>query len=252
VDKFQKNSLNLKYLRGHKNRGFDVNLRAAVSASEGEYCWLMGDDDAVRPGAIDFVSQILKVYRPDVAVSNRYTCDKNLQVVGADSIISDERSAINFDFNIRSEMIDYFTKNSNTIGMFNFISTVLVRKDCWVRAPKIPGFANSMFPHVFKIMDILRNQNGRLLYINEATVLARDNPRVAEIHGGSKFQDWQFHFRGNIEIADHFFPDDSVAHTAFLGPIKKIISRAGSHYIELAKGDGYLDEALWTLNKLGL
>jgi len=252
ADKYQKASLNLRYLRSHRNRGFNANLCSSVGASEGEYCWLMGDDDAFRPGAIEFVAQNVQAYRPDVAVSNRYLCDATLRVLGSDLIMDDGRPAVIFDCNVRAEMIDYFSRNSNTIGLFNFISTLIVRRDQWVRAPVVPGFVNSMFPHVYKIMDILKNQGGRLLYINEQTVLARDNPRVNEIHGGSAFQGWQFHFRGNIEVAEHFFSGDPDAYAAFLAPIKGIVGRGKLHYIELAKNDGYLEEALGTLSKLGL
>jgi hypothetical protein len=109
-----------------------------------------------------------------------------------------------------------------------------------------------MFPHIYKILDILRNQSGRILCIREPLVYARTNARLEGVHGGSEFKDWQIHFAGNIEVADHFFADDPTTFHAFLSPIKRIIEANKSAYIALAKREGYLEDALHTLMKLSI
>jgi hypothetical protein len=68
----------------------------------------------------------------------------------------------------------------------------------------------------------------------------------------SEFNNWQLHFAGNIEVADHFFSDDPVAHSAFLSPIRNIVSPAKQHYLILAERENLTEEALLTLKKLGI
>jgi len=252
VNGFQAKGLHIKYVKNYRNVGLDLNLRSAVVASSGIHCWLMGDDDAMRKGAVSFMAEHLRIHNPDIAISNRYLCDAELNVVSMDPLMLDTRPTVLFDCNEKSNLLDYFKKCQTTIGMFNFISTIIIRKSCWMQAPEIPGMAKSIFPHVYKIMHILRNQGGRLLYVNEPTVYARNNPRLQEVHGGSEFQDWQLHFYGNIEVADHFFSDDTDAYASFLNPVRRIIEHGKNHYLLLAQKDGYINEAMLTLKKLGI
>ena len=121
-----------------------------------------------------------------------------------------------------------------------------------MRAPETPGMSRTMFPHLYKVLDILRNQSGRVLCIREPLVYARSNARLEGVHGGSEFKDWQIHFAGNIEVADHFFSDDPTAFHAFLSPLKRIIAANKSAYVALAEREGYLADAFHTLMKLNI
>lgn len=47
-----KRSHRLRYIRQEKNGGMDRNFDDVVRRARGEYCWLMTDDDLVKPGAI--------------------------------------------------------------------------------------------------------------------------------------------------------------------------------------------------------
>lgn len=251
VDKYQQKSLNLKYSRNYKNIGFTHNLNTVIANASAKFCWLMGDDDALRPGVIPYITEALKIYNPDVVIANRVVCNLKLEILYADNFLPNQERSRVFDFGNRGDIVEYFSNIRNTMGMFNFISSILVKKDCWLRAPEIPGYSNSLFPHVFKVVDILRNQQGRLLYLPEAIVLARtENDRLGEVHQGSNFMSWQLHFKGNIEVADHYFSDDQEVYDAFLQPIKGIIAKGKEHYVNLAQNDGFTDEAFLTLKKL--
>lgn len=253
VDKYQKEGLNLKYLRNCTNQGFTANLNSTIQGADGEYCWLMGDDDAFRPGAISYLSELIKSNRPDVAISNRYICDLKMNILQLDQFLSSEEDRRLFDFNNYAEIIEYFKSNTSTIGMFNFISVLVIRRDAWLKSSSIPGVSTTLFSHVFKVIDILRNQSGKLLYISAQTVFARtDNDRLDDFHEGSEFKKWQIHFQGNIEIADHFFADDPVVYDLFVHPVKAIIEAGKAHYLTLAEKEGFLDNALKTLKKLNI
>lgn len=49
----------LRYFRQDTNRGLDRNFDRAVELACGEYCWLMSDDDWLKPGAINRVLSAL-------------------------------------------------------------------------------------------------------------------------------------------------------------------------------------------------
>ncbi len=61
-----------RYIRNKKNRGYDANLRAALAAGEGEYLFILGNDDALPKD--DTVSRLVSVLKdldhPEVAFSS--------------------------------------------------------------------------------------------------------------------------------------------------------------------------------------
>ncbi|MHB8469198.1 MAG: glycosyltransferase family 2 protein [Gaiellaceae bacterium] len=50
----------LRYRRNPTNVGGVANAREAVFAAAGEYCWVLGDDDLARPGAVAAVVEALE------------------------------------------------------------------------------------------------------------------------------------------------------------------------------------------------
>jgi len=63
---------NIRYYRNETNIGPDRNYDRVVELSRGEYCWLMADDDLMKPGAIEAVLN---------AISE---CDHSLLVINAE------------------------------------------------------------------------------------------------------------------------------------------------------------------------
>ncbi len=49
----------VRYVRKETNGGFDRDCDSAVELASGEYCWLMSDDDLVKPGAVTAVLEAL-------------------------------------------------------------------------------------------------------------------------------------------------------------------------------------------------
>jgi abequosyltransferase len=50
----------VRYIRQERNNGFDRDVDRAVELASGEYCWLMSDDDLLKPGAIAAVLKALQ------------------------------------------------------------------------------------------------------------------------------------------------------------------------------------------------
>lgn len=72
----------LRYVRQDVNRGLDCNFDRAIEAARGEYCWLMSDDDLLKPGAIERVLTALR-QEPSLLLVNMeyrdFTMSKVLQ-----------------------------------------------------------------------------------------------------------------------------------------------------------------------------
>jgi glycosyltransferase involved in cell wall biosynthesis len=60
IREYQLKYFNLHYFCNNENLGFDLNVDMAVRKSEGEYVWLLGDDDEIAPGGIKKVLKVLQ------------------------------------------------------------------------------------------------------------------------------------------------------------------------------------------------
>ncbi len=57
--------IRIKYRRNSGNLGLARNILSVVEMAEGEFVWMIGDDDLVMPGAIDQIVELIKQF-PDV------------------------------------------------------------------------------------------------------------------------------------------------------------------------------------------
>src|SRR5258708_14363479 len=48
------------YYENEKNLGYDANIRNLVEKATGEYCFFMGNDDLMCPGALECVARLLE------------------------------------------------------------------------------------------------------------------------------------------------------------------------------------------------
>lgn len=65
VSEYGRRFSRLRYIRQHMNVGLDRNYDRAVEVAQGEYCWLMTDDDFLMPGA---VAAVLKALLRDLSL----------------------------------------------------------------------------------------------------------------------------------------------------------------------------------------
>lgn len=57
----------LRAYRNEENVGLDANTLLAIRRAQGEYCWLLSDDDIVLPGALVRILSVLRQYHPPFA-----------------------------------------------------------------------------------------------------------------------------------------------------------------------------------------
>ena len=69
VARFAEGRRGVRYVRLERNGGFDADYDRAVVEAKGAYCWLMTDDDTIRPGAVAALLAALDG-RPSLVVLN--------------------------------------------------------------------------------------------------------------------------------------------------------------------------------------
>ncbi len=122
-----------------KNSGIDQDYDIAVSHARGEYCWLMTDDDLLKPGAVARVLAALDGRRELVIVNTEV---RTADFTGA---ISDVLVKVDGD-------IEYSARDSNrlleeTANALSFIGCVVIKRDFWMSRDRA-AYYGSLFVHV--------------------------------------------------------------------------------------------------------
>lgn len=66
VEEFKNSFVHFVYIQNPNNVGFDKNVDIVVRAAHGEYCWYLGDDDALVHGALSHIVHICRQNKYEV------------------------------------------------------------------------------------------------------------------------------------------------------------------------------------------
>ena len=130
---------NIRYFREQKNSGVDRDYDKAVGYARGEYCWLMTDDDLLRPGAIATVLSVLGG-KDDLIIVNSEVRNMDLSV-----LLESRRLALDADREYCGEAVESFF--ADTANYLSFIGCVVVRRTCWLSRDRSPYYG-TLFIHV--------------------------------------------------------------------------------------------------------
>lgn len=129
----------VRYICLSVNSGVDRDYDIAVSHASGEYCWLMTDDDLLKPGAVDRVMAVL---------------DGNVELV----IVNTEVRTVDFSGTLRPALVatgtnlEYAPEDADrllidTAHALSFIGCVVVRRSFWNARDRV-AYYGSLFIHV--------------------------------------------------------------------------------------------------------
>lgn len=129
----------IRYFREEVNSGVDADFDKAVGYARGEYCWLMSDDDLLKPGAICQVMDALGGEEDLVIV--------NSEVKNADlsKVLETRRLAFETDRQYRAADREAFF--AETVAYLTFIGCVVIRREIWL-ARERAIYYGSLFIHV--------------------------------------------------------------------------------------------------------
>jgi glycosyltransferase involved in cell wall biosynthesis len=138
VSEFQATFPRLRYVRREKNGGVDRDYDAAVVEAQGVYCWLMSDDDLLKPGAI---ARVLD------AIDQRYSLiivNAELRSPDLGELIDASRLQFDTDRTYRANEFDRLFEE--TSAYLSYIGAVVIRRDVWMAREREPFFG-SYFIH---------------------------------------------------------------------------------------------------------
>ncbi len=176
------------YNRNEVNLGFDDNILKLVEIASGEYCWLLGDDDRLAPGALDEVLTEIEV-DPDIDLfmGDKEDFNEDFSHRFKRRPIFKGRASRTFDFS-GPGLNDYLAYSDKLICFFNFISILVFKREKWLAVPDQRRFVGSGYIHLYMIMSLLwRGRGGRLKCLPEVIVSRRwGTDRITGIFGRLK------------------------------------------------------------------
>lgn len=165
------NILPLRYVVQSENIGMDRNFDAVVALAQGEYCWLLGSDDAVESYGLQKLMGALRAERTDILHFGYVQCDIELKRrFTAHPPIGrvDSKPEV---------FASYIGGLQNVSLMFAFISSFAFRRSLWMdQRVRVQGWVGTHYIHMFAIHAALA-AGASLASIDDCPVLARgDNP----------------------------------------------------------------------------
>jgi abequosyltransferase len=129
----------LTYVKQRHDRGLDHGFDTAVFQARGKYCWLMCDDDLLKPVAIETVLSALRC-NPSLVLVNPEHKDFTMSKV----LIPDFFCSVT-DRTYKSGEEDRLFQEIGTCLIY--IGCVVIRRDLWIQRER-SRFYGSMFIHV--------------------------------------------------------------------------------------------------------
>ncbi|MEK7680913.1 MAG: glycosyltransferase family 2 protein [Patescibacteria group bacterium] len=156
IKEFQKEFSNIFYYRNLENIRVDRNILNAVDKASGEWVWFLGDDDALFPGAIDYIMQELKLGRFKYCLVNCFGYDNNLQ----NPAVRDPNFMIesNQYFGTLRECVTKMDRK-NLVGYFCGLSIQVFKRDLWQAWPNKQEYIGSNGIHMHILLSAMKEQN---------------------------------------------------------------------------------------------
>jgi len=129
----------VRYYREPENSGVDRDYDKAVGYARGDYCWLMTDDDLLRPGAIATVLGLLD-QETDLLVANAEVRNADFSKELAPRLLKFSEDRVYGDGD-REKLF------SEVATCLSFIGCVVVRREFWLGRDR-STYYGSLFVHV--------------------------------------------------------------------------------------------------------
>jgi glycosyltransferase involved in cell wall biosynthesis len=206
VGSYQKLFQNIRYQKKNTfdkkptNEGFDRDCDQAVMLASGEYCWLMTDDDLLKPGAIGkILLELVQHYHLIVVNAEVRSNDFSKLLIQKRPKLQCDRT---FDL---GEWSEFAVTAANHL---TFVGAVIIRRELWTSRNREKYFGSG-FVHVGVIFD--EPIKGRILVTSEPLVTIRfGNAQWTS----RSFQIWMISWPSLIWS----FPDISDAAKALICP----------------------------------
>jgi abequosyltransferase len=235
---YQRKFPRIRYFRWETNMGPDQNFMKVVELAHGEYCWLMGSDDAIAPGVLKVV---LDNCDADILMLNLLECTFSLKPMGTHEWLSTKEDAL-FHFSNPGETENFFGSAQPFMGMFlGYLSSIIVKKQSWNKEQLDPEFLGSFFSFTYILLKMI-NAGGTLRYLKTPAVLNRGyNDSM-----GSEFSENSALSRSMLDV-DAYLRFEEVIKGADNKKAFLDIARRNYTWYPLLKIRALMDSDSWTM-----
>jgi abequosyltransferase len=223
VQKLNEKFANIVYYRGETNMGVDRDMAKTIELARGDYCWMLSDDDLLKPGAIN---RILKEIESgcEIYLCNVTACSLTMKPIYDNYWLSREVKDRVFNLHEKSEMIQY-CNDANSIGaFFSYMSSIILRREEWNKKGYNYDFDGSAYALASSLLSFIKN-SCRLKYIRDSLVLWRNDNESFQNEGGL-VKRFLLDFDAYLRFADEYFTDDKDIRNKFL----KVMTREHPWY----------------------
>jgi len=177
IQYFKRNEIKIQ----PSNQGFDRDCNYAVELAQGEYCWLMTDDDLIISGAI---KRILKEVDKNYAliIANTEIRSKDLS-----KLLTPKRPDINHDLVYTAEEFEQFAKL--VFNHLTYVGSVIIKKSLWMSVNREKYYGTG-FIHIGVIFD--KTIDGNILVTSNPLITIRWGNAMWENNSSRAFQLWMF------------------------------------------------------------
>lgn len=136
---FKSSIQNLHYHKQNANGGVDRDYDAAIALANGDYCWLMSDDDLLKPCAIAAVLNAIEHAFSLIVVNSE------LRTFDFSELLDSSRTGFLHDRIYSPSEFDGLFKD--TSAYLGYIGAVVIRRTIWLSRQREPYFGSN-FIHV--------------------------------------------------------------------------------------------------------
>lgn len=171
VRDYQTHFPRIRYHRNPENLGADRNFLKVVEIAQGEYCWLLGSDDALADGAIAAV--LSQLGSADIYLTDRTNMSFAMDaVLDAHQKMQGSTAGTTYDCNDSRQLLQYFKDAIHIGSLFSYISALIVRRSAWMAQPVIDELIGSCWIHAARVFQMMK-AGARLEYLGLPLVLNR-------------------------------------------------------------------------------
>jgi glycosyltransferase involved in cell wall biosynthesis len=138
----------LTYTRPPANRGFDANLERLVHTARGDYCWFLGSDDRVYPGAIARVLDTIQNAPGALIVGDVHTLSLDGTPVKEEPSTAWPDYSV-FHFDEPGTIARYLARATSVRAVFPFIANIVFPRAAWPRGPMPREWADKAYRHLY-------------------------------------------------------------------------------------------------------
>ncbi len=197
------------------NVGAQQNFLSCIEQARGEFIWLMGDDDQVRPGSVGRILGALEA-GADLCLFGAMECDRQLRPLEARTWFREPLAEAVWRIDSARDLGEHLDRCRYLAGVFAFISAMVFRRDRFLACrPSYEMGMHTGFPHAWALQAYLRSPT-RLHWLPEPLFnnrLGNDEPEL--------FGRLMLDLDSWLLLADHFHRDAPELRAKLLAVVRR-------------------------------